>query len=270
MNKPKPSPKRHRLIKTILAAVLGIGILFGAFVVYIFQTVKPYPINLDEVNLELSGSANASPSSGDSTEAIADLIGNKSRVWVNLKDVPKNLTNAIVSIEDKSFYTNNGINYFRTLGAAINEIIQYNADAGGGSTITQQVIKNLEGNINDRTYKIKLKEIITALDVVKRYSKDQIMETYVNIVTLGNNCYGVQAASKLYFGKDVKELDLAECATLACILPSPNVLYNPYKNPENVHKRRELVLKNMLDQGLVSKEQYDEALNETVTYVRPE
>jgi penicillin-binding protein 1A len=181
--------------------------------------------------------------------------------------VPKNLTNAIVSAEDKQFYTNNGVDYKRTLASAANVVFHFYKASEGGSTITQQVVKNLEGNINDRTYSNKIKEIVTALNVNKQYSKDQIMEIYVNIITLGNGCYGIQAASSLYFGKDVKALDLAQCATLASIIPSPNLTYDPYKNPENVHERCDLVLRNMLNQGMITKTQFTEAFNTKVTYI---
>lgn len=256
---------RKRLIKIIFAVLISIGMIAGAFAVYIAITVKPYPIDLDNVRLELTGAAVLSPEA--STQAIADLSSNKKRIWVDISDVPKNLTNAIVSTEDKSFYTNNGVDYVRTLQAAVNFVLPYNKSIGGGSTITQQVIKNVEGNINDRTYKIKLKEIVTALNISHRYSKDQIMEIYVNIVTLGDDCYGVQTAAKLYFGKDINDLDLAQCATLASILPSPNLLYNPYRNPENVHERCDLILGNMLDQGMITKAQYTEAIKETVIYM---
>lgn len=151
--------------------------------------------------------------------------------------------------------------------STFNAVLHFNNINEGGSTITQQVVKNLEGNVNDRTYKIKLKEIVSALNIEKRYSKDQIMETYVNIITLGYNCYGVQSASKLYFGKNVKNLDLAQCATLASILPSPNLTYNPYINAENVHKRCDFVLKNMLNQDMITNVQYTESINEKVTYI---
>ena len=254
-----------RFIKIIFAIIISIGIIGGAFAIYIIKTINPYPIDLDNVRLELIGAAVIS--SDDSTQAIADLRSNKKRIWVDLSDVPKNLTNAIVSTEDKSFYTNSGVDFGRTLQAAVNFVFQYNKSIGGGSTITQQMVKNIEGNINDRTYKNKLKEIVTALNITHQYSKDQIMEIYINIVTLGNDCYGVQAASKLYFGKAINDLDLAQCATLASILPSPNLLYNPYQNPENVHERCGFILENMLNQGMITKEQYTEAINETVIYI---
>lgn len=255
-----------RFIKMIVAVIITIAIITASFAIYIAITVKPYPIDLDNVKLELTDSAVLT--SQESTQAIVDLKNNKNRIWVNLSDVPKNLTNAIISTEDKSFYLNNGVDFSRTFKAIVNAIFQYDDSIGGGSTITQQVIKNIEGNINNRTYEIKLKEIVTAPYVAHQYSKDQIIETYINIITFGNGCYGVQAASNHYFGKNINELDLAQCATLACVLPSPNLLYDPYKNPKNVHERCDFVLGNMLNQGMITKEQFTEAVNETVSFKR--
>jgi penicillin-binding protein 1A len=254
-------------VKIICVSIIVISIIFGAFAFYVVKFVKPYDINLSDVKLELSDALNIGNQTGGDQKAVTDLKDEKNRFWVNLTTVPKNLTNAIISTEDKEFYTNNGVDYKRTLISTANTFFHFYKINEGGSTITQQVVKNLEGNINDRTYSIKIKEIITALNVEKQYSKDQIMETYINIITLGNGCYGVQAASNMYFGKDVKNLDLAQCATLASIIPSPNLTYDPYKHPENVHERCDLVLKNMLNQGMITKAQYTAAINEKVIYI---
>jgi len=191
-----------RFVKIFFAVTISIGIIGGTFAIYIVKTINPYPIDLDNVRLELISAAVLS--SEESTQAIADLRSNKKRIWVNLSDVPKNLTNAIVSTEDKSFYSNSGVDFLRTLKAAVNFVFQYNKSIGGGSTITQQMVKNIEGNINDRTYKNKLKEIITALNITHKYSKDQVMEIYVNIVTLGKDCYGGTSRIQALFWKDHK------------------------------------------------------------------
>lgn len=259
--KRRKTRKFKRFAHVILAGILLVCLAAGGYVCYLAKSVRAYPINLDEVRTELSGGS----SGGAQATALAE---DKGRDWVGLSLVPKNLTDAVVSTEDKGFYTNDGVDYRRTFEAAANTVFHFFKTDQGGSTITQQVVKNLEGNVDDRTYENKLREIKTAYDLDKEYSKDQIMEIYVNIVTLGDNCYGVQAASRLYFGKDVNGLDLAQCATLAAILPSPNLTYNPYKNPENVAARRKLVLGNMLAQGMITKAQYTAAASETVTYRR--
>lgn len=253
------------ILKIALTGIIAITLVIGAFTLYLFKTIQPYGINLNEVKAELTGTAKTGSTPGANDEAVATLKTCNGRFWVDLPEVPKNLTNAIVSTEDQKFYTNDGVDKKRTLAAAANTVFHFYKTEEGGSTITQQVIKNLEGNVNDRTYKNKLREIVTALDLNKQYSKKEILEIYINIITLGNGSYGVQAASKLYFGKDVQELDLAQCAALAGIIPSPNQTYNPYKNLKSVYTRRNYVLKNMLDQGMISKVQYTQAINETLS-----
>jgi penicillin-binding protein 1A len=258
---------RKPILTIILIGIIAISVVGGAFVIYVIQFVKPYDINLSDAKLKFTSTVYADNPSGGNPTAIAELSGDENRIWVKLAEVPKNLTNAIISTEDKGFYTNDGVDYKRTLVAAANVVFHFYKTNEGGSTITQQVVKNLEGNVNDRTYGIKIKEIITALNVEKQYSKNQIMESYVNIITLGNGCYGVQTASNLYFGKDVKDLDLAQCASLTGIIQSPNLTYDPYKHPANVQERRDLVLRNMLKQGMITKAQYTEAVSEKVTYI---
>ena len=254
------------IIEFISICILIVVLFIGGFILYVSKFVKPYDINLNQAKLALTG-ANTSDGTGGNQQYMNTLIGEQNRIWVSLSDVPKNLTNAIVSTEDKDFYTNSGVDYRRTLESAANAVFHFYKFNEGGSTITQQDVKNLEGNINDRTYQIKLKEIATALKTDKEYSKDQIIEIYINVVTMGKYCYGVQAASHMYFGTDVKNLDLAQCATLACILPAPNGQYNPYSHPQNVQNRRGLVLKNMLNQGMINKSEYNAAIQETVTFL---
>lgn len=267
MSGKKSGDIRKAIMKITLTGIMAVLLIVGAFAIYLFKTIQPYDINLREVKAELTGTAKAGSPSGANNDAVAVIKTYNGRSWVDLSEVPKNLTNAIVGAEDQRFYTNDGVDYKRTLAAAANTVFHFYKTEEGGSTITQQVVKNLEGNVNDRTYKIKLREIVTALSLNKQYSKKQIMETYINIITLGNGSYGVQAASQLYFGKNVQQLDLAQCATLAGIIPSPNQTYDPYKNPQNVVTRRNYVLNNMLDLGMISKSQYTHAINETLSFI---
>ena len=222
---------------------------------------------MKDVKLKLTSTVFVDQQSVGNKATITDQYSDKNLIWVNIANVPKNLTNAIISTEDKGFYTNNGVDYKRTLVVVANMVFHFYKTNEGGSTITQQVIKNLEGNVNDRTFGIKLREIVTALHLEKQFSKDQILETYINIITLGNGCYGVQAASNMYFGKDVKDLDLAQCASLVSVIQSPNLNYDPYKHPINVQDRRNLVLSNMLKQSMITKAQYTEAVGEKITYI---
>ncbi len=183
--------------------------------------------------------------------------------WRSIYDLPENLKNAFIAVEDKRFYEHSGVDWLRTVKAALNHIFKFDKSGYGGSTITQQLIKNVTGE-NDFSVKRKIEEIIRAIKIEKKQSKSEILENYLNIVYMAENCYGVAAASRLYFEKDVSELTLAECAALASIVQNP-AKYDPYKFPENNRQRRKIVLNAMLEQGMISKKEYNEAIEETVT-----
>ena len=143
---------------------------------------------------------------------LARLHGEENRIWVDYDEMPQNLLNAFVCLEDKRFYDHPGVDFIRTIGV----IVIPDRWGQGGSTITQQLIKNLT-NDNEATFNRKFNEIIRALNLEKHYSKKDILEAYLNTVSLGAGCYGVKTAAETYFGKDVKDLTLLECATLAGI-----------------------------------------------------
>jgi len=171
--------------------------------------------------------------------------------------MPDDLINAFTSVEDHRFFTHNGVDWIRT-GSAV---FSYFFGAGdfGGSTITQQLVKNLTGD-NENSIQRKVQEIFRALHLEEEMSKEDILEMYLNIVFLGNNCYGVQAAANTYFDKDVSELSLVECAALASIVQNPSK-WDPKLYPENNEYRRRVILKEMLSQGLITRAEYDEAYN---------
>ncbi|MEI6578490.1 MAG: biosynthetic peptidoglycan transglycosylase, partial [Eubacteriales bacterium] len=160
----------------------------------------------------------------------AQLHGEENRVLVSLDKMNKYLPQAFICLEDKRFETHKGVDWYRFLGV----ITKYNFDQGA-STITQQLIKNLTGE-KDVTVVRKFNEIIFALNLEKHYSKDIILETYLNTLYLGNSCYGVETAAETYFGKNVSELNLAECASIAAITQAP-FTFDPLYNPENNKKR---------------------------------
>lgn len=196
---------------------------------------------------------------------IMALQGDKNREMVDFKDIPQDLKDAFVSIEDKRFYEHPGIDIKRITGAVIN-FFKPGASSYGGSTITQQVIKNLTGN-EERSVKRKVQEWRLALGLERKLSKDQILEIYMNLIYMGQNCYGVQAASQTYFNKDVSELTLAECASLAGITNWPG-RYDPFteKGKENNIARQRVILKEMLDQGYITQTEYNSALNEELKF----
>ena len=189
-----------------------------------------------------------------SLKELTRLHGEENRIWVNLEDMSEYLPKAVIAIEDQRFRKHHGVDWIRTVGV----IVKPSNLGQGGSTITQQLIKNLTDE-KQVTLSRKFNEILSALNLEKHNKKDDILEAYLNTIFLSNGCYGVRTAAETYFGKDVDKLNIAECACLASITQSPSK-YNPLINPENNRQRQLLVLSEMLEQGLITKEQYDEAV----------
>lgn len=182
--------------------------------------------------------------------------------WISYYNIPKNLVNAFIAIEDQHFFEHKGVDWPRTIKATFNYLRNFGKSEFGGSTITQQLVKNITGD-NKQTPKRKIEEIIRALNIEKNTGKFDILELYLNIVYLSNNCYGVNAAAKTFFGKEIDELTLAECASIASIVKSPSN-YDPYHNPVNNKKRREIVLKRMYESGMITNAEYNEAKEEEI------
>jgi len=195
---------------------------------------------------------------------LKKLYSSENRVWVGLEDIPLNLRNACIAIEDKRFKEHQGVDWLRSMRAGL-DLFMGNKSLYGASTITQQLIKNLTHD-DEVTVRRKLLEIMRALEFENQYSKDDILEWYLNIIPLGQNCYGVQAAAEVYFGKNVEDLTLAECASLIGITNNPS-RYDPYINPERNKARQETILYEMLDQGFISENMYNRALEEELVLV---
>lgn len=184
------------------------------------------------------------------------LHGEENRIWVSYNKIPDMLINAFIAIEDERFDTHNGVDWKRTGGAFLNSVPGVNlySTKQGGSTITQQLIKNLTLD-NEKSATRKIREISRALIVEKTLSKKEIMEAYLNTISLGNGICGVQVASNYYFNKDVSDLNLLECVSLAGITKNPSA-YNPATKPEGNKKRRNSVLKKMYELGYINDEEY--------------
>ncbi len=198
-------------------------------------------------------------------EVLQTLYGGSNSTWVEYDDIPKNLIHACIAIEDKRFEKHQGVDWVTTLRACFKMFL--GKSEAGGSTITQQLIKNLTGE-KEVTVRRKLVEIYRALEFEKTHTKKDIMEWYLNIIPLGENCKGVQSASRVYFGKDVKDLSLAECASLIGITNNPS-RYDPYISEANTREnkeRQEVILAQMLKQGYINQEQYDEAVAEELVF----
>lgn len=247
---------RVLIILIVLAVIVGGGIIAGL----IFG--DKWKINKDDLILS---NINTTIYDKDGNE-IASVSGDEKRRIVHINDIPQIVQDAFISIEDETFYENNGVNWKRTIGATVSWIINRgNSTRGGGSTITQQLVKNLmqdDDNQGAAGAERKIREISRAYQVSKILSKQQILELYLNIIFMGGDVYGIQLGSQYYFNKPVQELDLAEAAFLAGINHSPNS-YNPYgetDNSEKIKKRTKTVLVKMKELGKISEEEYNTAV----------
>ena len=203
-----------------------------------------------------------------STEIERFVSSGSNRVYKSIDEIPKDLQHAFVAIEDERFYKHNGIDLQGIARAAVVGITR-GSFSEGASTLTQQLIKNnvfpnftKEKTFYDRLQR-KIQEQYLAIQIEKQMDKDEIIESYLNTINLGQNCLGVQAASQRYFNKDVSELTLSECAVIAGITQNPTD-YDPVTHPDNNKLRRDKVLNNMLEQGYISQAQYDEAMADDV------
>ena len=191
------------------------------------------------------------------------LHGEQNRVWIEIKEIPDNLKKAYIALEDKRFRKHSGVDWLRTAKAVMTF-----GESGGGSTLTQQLIKNLTGE-NGITVSRKFYEILNALNLEKNVSKDTILEAYLNTVYMSHGCYGVKTASEKYFGKQVSQLNAAECACIAAITQNPSK-FDPLNHYEDNRKRQLTCLENMLEEGYLTQEQYDEAVAYKMVFTNSE
>ena len=272
--KPKKEKKGHPVLRwmfRLFATLVCLGIMTVCALVvcgvfYVVQATANDGDLLDLDSIELSQSSvvvATDPDTGAQIEYATLRSSNSHRMWVDLEQIPEYLQYAFICTEDKDFYNEPGFNLKRTVGAMINEyIVPIYSSKQGASTIEQQLIKNLtdddsasgiEGALR------KLREIYRAYTLYRNYSKETILEAYLNTISFTGTIQGVQTAALEYFNKDVSQLTLWECASIASITKNPTN-YNPYTNPENLINRRNFVLYNMWDQGIISEEIYREAI----------
>lgn len=250
------------VVKTVVVIFVALGCVFGGV---LGGTVLGYVKNADTITpdqLDLTTKLTSFIYDKDNNE-IAQLKGSENRVVVEHSEIPDNMRNAFIAIEDQRFERHNGVDTKRFVKAALSYIVNLGDASFGGSTITQQLVKNITGN-QDSTIKRKVQEAWQAMQLEKDLSKDQILDNYMNRITTGSGCYGVQAAAKKFFNKDVKDLSLAECASIAGVTKSPG-RYDPTlgENSKKRNKeRQEIILKAMLDQKKITQNEYDEAIAE--------
>ncbi len=259
--------KVKAIVLMAVIALIVIGVVFGGRAVYgyVEDTLEEAP-EFTVVDATPSGYISAIyDSAGNQTAELVSSGGN--RVYVTLEDMPLNLQHAFVAIEDERFYEHNGIDMQGIVRAGFTGLFS-GSFSEGASTITQQLLKNnvfdnWTSETGEDRVKRKMQEQYLAVQLENEVSKDWIMENYLNTINLGQNTLGVQAASQRYFGKDVSELNLSECACLAAITQNPSG-YNPISHPEANNERREKVLENMLEQGYITNAEYEEAMEDDV------
>lgn len=248
--------------KALLAFIMICGVCgvvcVSVIAIYGYSIVYGDPVfDLTEQALSQNQTSFIYGNDGDDVVQITRLHGEENRIWVNLDEVSEYLPEAIIATEDKRFQKHHGVDWIRTVGV----MIKPSNEGQGGSTITQQLIKNLTDD-NKVTYVRKFNEILRALNLEKNYSKDQILEAYINTIYLSNGCYGVKTAAERYFGKEVSDLNAAECACLTSITKAPTY-YDPLINPDNNRERQEWVLGEMHseDLGFLTDEEYNAAMD---------
>ncbi len=252
-------------------AVCIAGCYIAAMVFDQFDGSDAVNLDLDVLRLNYSTIVYAKNPETDVFEELKRLEGHAgSRIWVDYDQLPEHLVNALIAVEDKRFREHTGVDWKRTLYSAVNLVGQklgfggLETDTPGGSTLTQQLVRNIT---DDKKVSVerKLREIFRAIKVEREYSKDQIIEAYMNIASFANNTNGVQAAANLYFSKDASDLTVAESASIVGITQEPTY-YDPFVNYENNQKRKETVLFLMHQQGFLSDEEYEKALAEKVEF----
>ena len=279
----KKGTVKQRVLKIILSVFLigliTVSLVVGAFIFYAF-TMVDYEMATDITN-ELNFTTTIYVSDGKGGYKEYDrLSGQYNRIWKDYDrakiekgdpdydGIPEMLANAFVAIEDKRFFEHDGIDWKRTAGAFVNEFLPIYSSRQGGSTITQQLVKNITDD-RDQKASRKVREIMRARYLEGKYSKEEILECYLNTVPMGHGTYGVEVAANYYFGKTVNELSIAECASLASITKSPTY-YAPDTNYENNKSRKEDVLYQMYDQGYITKKEYESAKKEKLNITADE
>ena len=264
-SRTKKQRKEHPILRFIFGTIFTItaivGVCGAVACSYVYNYAVDY-IGNEENAMDLDEyKANQAQTSiiyaYDENKQLIELLrlhGAENRVWIDYEDIPETMIDAFRDLEDKRFYEHQGVDWTRTILGVVKSGFEQ-----GGSTITQQLIKNLTGE-NGRTVSRKFFEILNALNLEQNYHKKTIMEFYLNTVYLGNGCYGVKTASEYYFGKEVADLNAAECATIASITQAPGAL-DPIAHPEDNAERQIYCLGCMLEQGSITQAEYNEAKN---------
>jgi len=256
----KPQINFGKKIFTILAVVVLVGFVFGTGAVLWISKDLPDPNRVND--RQVSQSTKIFDRTGE--HLLYEVYQNQKRTLVEMDQIAPFIPQAVVSVEDKKFYEHSGVRIISIARAAFNNLIGRKTGSGGASTLTQQLIKiTLVGD--ERSIFRKIKEAILALRLEKKYSKDDILKMYLNEIPFGSTNYGVEAASQSYFHKKAKDVDLSEAATLAALIQAPSRYLN---NLDSLRTRRDVVLRLMFEQGMISQEQKDQAQNTALRIYR--
>ena len=253
----KNRSRTRKIILTLTVVILVIILLLTIGIATYVKTVTDEKLDISLFTIEKAHSATKVyvMEEGEWVEWCEErILGEHNFEFVSIENVPKNLINAFVAIEDKRFFVHRGVDWYRTLGAAANYLLHFDSRFGA-STITQQLIKNVTGE-DELSVERKIREISWALEIEDELSKEEILELYLNIINLADNCYGVGSASQRYFSKPVCDLTLIECACIAAITNNP-AYYNPITHPENNKERRDAILLQMYEQGYIDEMEFN-------------
>ncbi len=255
-----------RVLGTVLLILLVAAVLFTCIFAYYVKTCLTPDLNLTLEDYQLSEASTIwyQDLSGEWQQGV-NIGGDQRRIWVDYEDIPTYMEQALIAIEDKRFYEHKGVDWYRTAGAFVQMFARMETSYGG-STITQQLLKNLTGK-DQVTVQRKLTEIFGALELEKKYDKQEILEWYLNAVYFGEGCWGVGIAAQTYFGKDVKDLTLAESAAIIGITNKPTY-YDPFYNEENNKNRQEVILREMYEQGYIDYSTWRAAVDEQLVFKR--
>lgn len=262
--KTKKESLLRRLVKLLGVCCLLIGIVVSFILVWNVTTmvIDAYSFDITKYKTDIASMIYSVDENGEAEE-YEQIHSSTNRLWVTINKIPVYAQHAAVAIEDERFYTHQGMDIKRTAGAVLGFVT--GMSDYGGSTITQQLIKNVTGEWEDTPAR-KMKEILRALVLETQMDKDEILEYYLNVVYFGNGSYGLQMASHTYFDKDVSELSLAEAAAIVGITQSPKAL-DPFVNKEKNKEKQELVLYKMLECGYISQEEHDAAVDEKLNFI---
>ncbi|MCX8074764.1 MAG: penicillin-binding protein [Clostridia bacterium] len=269
-NEKSPKKKKNKKLKwkifkiclfiAIAMVIIGTGVVLGVVTGIIDDTES---LNLEEIQ----GLKRTTFIYDKDNQEIAALYDEENRVILEYKDVPKIIVDAVTSIEDERFFSHHGVDVKRTAGAVFNYVIHFGKSDFGGSTLTQQLVKNIKKD-KETSWVRKVREWYRAYSLENKLNKEQIFAAYVNTIYMGDGSYGFEVASRNYFSKSLKDVNIAEAAVLAAIIQSPED-YNPYKSDkakETLINRQKVVLNKMLELGKITKEQYDEAINYKIEF----